>query len=141
MFTGSLFKWVPIELVGYRKIKRQKKRRRRRIYNSLFSVLVVVCGNGRATQILCSEPRDTIHAKKHFQNPCYHWNLNLLYFNIHHYSVEGQELKVQLDARRWIAVVEVLLNNLEVSIKKGLKTEGISAHSTWTIFIWYYRWY
>ena len=53
------------------------------------SVLVAVGGNGRATQILRIESRHTINAKN---------------FNIHHYSVEGQELKVQLDVRRWILV-------------------------------------
>ena len=42
--------------------------------------------------------------KKHFQNSCYHCNLPLLYFNIHHYSVEGQDLTVQLDISGWIAV-------------------------------------
>ena len=40
----------------------------------VFSILVLVAvgRNGRATQILQSESRHTIHAKKHFQNPCYH---------------------------------------------------------------------
>ena len=66
--------------------------------------LVAVGGTGRVTQILHSESRHPIHAKKHFQNSCYHYNLHLLYFNIQHYSVEGQELRVQLDASRWIAV-------------------------------------
>ena len=35
-------------------------------------VFSIVGRNGRATQILHSESRHAIHAKKHFQNPCYH---------------------------------------------------------------------
>ena len=43
------------------------------------------------------------HTKKHFQYSCYCCNLPLLYFDIHHYSVEGQDFRVQLDARQWLA--------------------------------------
>ena len=98
---------MSILLAGYRKIKVKRQiltKKRRRVYNSLFSVLVAVGGNGRGTQISRGESRHTIYAKKHFQNSFYHYNLHLLYFNIHHYSIEGQELRVQLDTSRWIAV-------------------------------------
>ena len=74
------------------------------MYNSWFSEWVAVGGTGKAIQILHHESMCTKHAKKHFQNSCYHRNLPLLYFNIHHYSIEGQDLRVQLDASRWIAV-------------------------------------
>ena len=45
---------MSILLVGYRKIKVKRQiltKKRRRVYNSLFSVLVAVGGNGRGTQI------------------------------------------------------------------------------------------
>ena len=38
--------------------------------------------------------------KNHFQNSCYHCNLPLIYFNIHYYSIEGQDFRVQVDGRK-----------------------------------------
>ena len=57
-------------------------------------------GTGKAIQTLRSE---LSHTKKHFQNPCYCCNLPLLYFNTYHYSLEGQDFRVQLDARWHLA--------------------------------------
>ena len=55
-------------------------------------------GPGKGILTLHGESK---HTKKHFKNSCYHCNLPLLYFNIHYYSIEGQDLRVQIDGRRW----------------------------------------
>ena len=39
---------------------------------------------------------------KHFQNSCYHGNLPLLYYDIHYYSIEHQDFRLQVDGRRWL---------------------------------------
>ena len=123
-------------------------------------------GTGKAIQTLHSESR---HTKRHFQNSCYHCNFPLLYLNIHHYSIKGQDFRVQLDARQWLveglgqrkkvgtdfafrnldfrfqilsfSLIEILLINQEVGNKKWSKTEGIFCTQYLNLFTWYYRRY